>query len=823
MVHVRTEVTEGIGRIVYPNGLALTLRADARVPVAAARCYVRGGSVSEAAPGGRGIAHLLEHLVATAAAAEMEHHGDGALLNAFTSQDYTCFHWSALAEDVLSSVRRFFAGLRRVATLAVDVEAEKKVVLEEIELFREKRLAHFQQCFLEQLFEVHPLRYPVCGYPDLLRDVGPDDVAEYVSRLYTGANLHLVIAGDVDEGSVIDAVDEACGELGRGRRFVLDVEEPPRRGARSFSVETRGLRGEYTQVGLRIGAGFDDAVAFAALAQTVRRDLADGGGIRELAARSVSSAFGAGYFYVLAEHDPGAPAEDAVRRWLDDVAAGRAALPLDAIRGAATHDDEPTLDGWTALLGHGDVRSAQPLENRLFDERLATISEDEIRGAVARSLDTGNVTVGRLTVERRASARRSAPPQLAPVPAVLPNAVRTLILPTPSAIASCQVLWRGGVLSESDETNGLSSLMARLLPVSIAPELRPELRAYQAATGAELFAFTDENFCGVSLTGHERDLQAGLRFLAALAVTPVFETAAVEQERERTAQWISAPVTAWLPDLQARLKRLLYRHHPYRMPEIGRPESLRRLTRDDVAECHRRMCTGANTAVVVSGRVAPDVLRDALAPLFARIPEGTFTPADVADEGEAPGTIVVTRPPGLGALAIGYRGLPWEPRRWAALELLKALLVGPENNSVRGRLMRAMREEGAAYGVHCYSQGGFTDGYFSIMAAYAPEKEDRAVAIVTRELDRLREGGITAAELDHGRKLYLLQHLRQYESPRTHAYAAGRHLLFSPDPASWSRIAGELRELTVDDLTAAARLTFREDRRGVVLVRPEKG
>src|SRR5215216_3830865 len=98
------------------NGLALTLLRDDRLPLAAVRCYVRGGSTAEEEPRGRGIAHLIEHLVATAAAAEMEQHRTGALLNALTSHDYTCFHWSVVAEDTASSLRRFFDALRRVAS-----------------------------------------------------------------------------------------------------------------------------------------------------------------------------------------------------------------------------------------------------------------------------------------------------------------------------------------------------------------------------------------------------------------------------------------------------------------------------------------------------------------------------------------------------------------------------------------------------------------------------------------------------------------------------------------------------------------------------------
>jgi len=831
---LRKRVTDGIEKVVYPNGLTLTLHPDRRVPVAAARCYVRGGSVSEDAPGGRGIAHLLEHLIATAAAAEMEEHCDGALLNAFTTQDYTCYHWSALQEDVVSSLRQFFAGLRRAASLSCDLEAEKKVVLQEIELFREKKLAVFQQCFLEEMFEVHPLRYPVCGYAALLREVNAADLSSYLNRLYTGANLRLVVAGAFDEPGVVAAVEEACASLPEGRRFELQVVEPPRGNERVFEMETSGLRGGYTQVGLRIaGSDLDDAVAFAALAHsvnnsgacTIRRELVDGGLALDLEARSVASAFQAGYFRLLVHHptDRGAAVEKAIRRWLEDVATGRPALCLDAVRSAAEREDEPTPDGWAALVGHGEVRSGQPLESWHFQERLRAIEEDQVREAVARHLCGGNLTVGRLRHPREVDSPNLTRPAPDWHEETLPNGVRLLILPTPNSLASCQVLHRGGVLAENEETNGLCSLMARLLPRSIPGELRQDLTAYRDATGADFFGFCDENFFGVSLTVGEQDLVAGLRLLAAMVVRPAFTSQAFEDERRRTAEWVAAPTTSWLSDLQAHLKRLLYRRHPYRLSEIGTPESLMRLNREDMVDCHRRTCVGGNTVVVVTGRVSAEDVRDAIATLFEPVPPGTFFgPSGDADgvAEEPPGTTVLSRPWGLGAMALGYRGIGWEPESWCRLELLKALLAGPENNSVRGRMTRAMREEGAAYSVHCYNQAGFGEGYFAILAAYAPENEERAVSIVTREIERLRSGAMTAGELDHCRKLYLLQHLRRYESPRSHAYDAGRQMLFSTRPASWNMISEVMRPITVNDLASAAQLAFHDRRQGLVLLRP---
>src|SRR5262249_38863123 len=135
-------------------------------------------------------------------------------------------------------------------------------------------------------------------------------------------------------------VEEACGSLAGRPRFELAVEEPRRSAARIFEVDMPSIARGYTQVGLRVAGDFEDAVAFAALARSVHasRDLTFHA--EEIEARSIDSAFHAGYFSLRARHaaDDGAASESAMRRWLDDVAAGRVPIPL-----AMQHDDEPTL------------------------------------------------------------------------------------------------------------------------------------------------------------------------------------------------------------------------------------------------------------------------------------------------------------------------------------------------------------------------------------------------------------------------------------------------------------------------------------------------
>ena len=467
-------------------------------------CNVRGGSAAEEEPVGRGIAHLVEHLVATAAASEMERSGTAALLNAFTSRDGTSFRWSVAAEDVSASLRCFQDAVQRVTADPAGLEAEKKVVLREIELSHD-RLARGEEP-------------PVCGYPSLVREVTTQDVHAYMTRIY----------------------------------------------------------------------------------------------------------------------------------------------------------------------------------------------------------QTGNMSVG------TAAAK---PP--------LSNGAHILV--------------RGGVFAGPS-----CSLMARLLTRN-AP--------------ASYYSFCDENFVGLSGDDPET--------LRTLALCPTFE--GFEEEKAKPLRLRP------MRELQMELKKALYQTHPYRNCESETPDTI---TLDDVIACHRRLFITSD--------------------LSARVPHG--------EEHGQPQSTVLEKPWPFGALAIGFRGIPFDEETWPALELVKALLVGPSNNSVRGRFTHAMREEGVAYTVTALNQAGFGEGYFALLAAIAPGKEAQAIDIALRELDRLRRGDVGPEEFEHCRKLYLLDSLRRAEEPRAHAYATGTLRLFGADPA---RVDARFRMSNITDIVGAAAHAFRESTQSMVVVRPQ--
>src|SRR6185295_7517784 len=120
-----------------PNGLEVTILADASMPVVATQVWYHVGSANEA-EGRRGLAHLFEHLMFGATANSLRGDYDrfvtgvGGEDNAFTSPDETIYVSEVPPEAADEIVRREADRMRNAALTQENLDNEKKIVTEEL-------------------------------------------------------------------------------------------------------------------------------------------------------------------------------------------------------------------------------------------------------------------------------------------------------------------------------------------------------------------------------------------------------------------------------------------------------------------------------------------------------------------------------------------------------------------------------------------------------------------------------------------------------------------------------------------------------------------
>jgi|YNPNPStandDraft_1061719.scaffolds.fasta_scaffold40541_1 zinc protease len=318
-------------------------------------------------------------------------------------------------------------------------------------------------------------------------------------------------------------------------------------------------------------------------------------------------------------------------------------------------------------------------------------------------------------------------------------------------ILDVQIDFPAGGAHSPAEKAGVAGLTASLLDAG-TPEMDEErISARLVDLGARLASSADEDKASVSLRtlSSREEKEGALALLKAVLSAPTFPESAFLREQTRTIEALKEADTR--PDAIAakRFAQALYPDHPY--GRIATPESVARITRDDLVAFHRSHY-GARGAVV---SIIGDVTRQEAEAIAVRL-------TDALPRGEAPlalppvalpqrATHRVAHPAEQAHIHIGLPAL----RRTASPDYF-ALLVG--NYTLGGggfvsRLMQEVREKrGYAYSVYSYFSPRQLEGPFEIGLQTKREQTQQALKVVEDVLQKFLREGPTPAELAAAKK-----------------------------------------------------------------------
>ena len=198
---------EQIRKTVLPGGMKVVSEQIDSVKSISVGIWVKTGSRNESDQKA-GITHFLEHMLfkgterrsAYDIAQSME--SVGGYLNAFTSTEYTCYYARCLdskletALDVLSDM------VCNSTFSEEEMEKEKKVVLEEMKMYRDSPDDVVFEEFSNQIFKGHPIGRPIIGFDETVTAFQREDLFSYMEDRYKPDNLLIAVAGNADHEQV---------------------------------------------------------------------------------------------------------------------------------------------------------------------------------------------------------------------------------------------------------------------------------------------------------------------------------------------------------------------------------------------------------------------------------------------------------------------------------------------------------------------------------------------------------------------------------------------------------------------------------------------
>ena len=216
-----------VKRSVHAIGLRIVTEEVPSVRSAAVGIWVNVGSRDEA-PATAGASHFLEHLLfkgttsRTALEISSSIESVGGEMNAFTSKEYTCFYARVIDTDLPMAIDVVSDLITSSIVTALDVDAERKVVLEEIAMRDDDPSDLVHDLFSDTFYGDTPIGRPILGTVESIKGMSRNTVFNYYKKRYQPQDLVVAVAGNIKHKRVVAMVEEALS-----RDNFLDVMAAP--------------------------------------------------------------------------------------------------------------------------------------------------------------------------------------------------------------------------------------------------------------------------------------------------------------------------------------------------------------------------------------------------------------------------------------------------------------------------------------------------------------------------------------------------------------------------------------------------------------------
>ena len=197
-----------IERTEFSSGLRVVTGRMPGVRSVSLGFWVLAGSRDER-PRISGSSHFLEHLLfkgtSRRSAQDIAENFDavGGDVNAFTAREYTCYYARVLDRDLEMAVDHLADMVQHSRIRADDLDAERQVILEEINMHEDSPEDVVHDLFTQTLWPEHPLGRPILGTVETILAADRGSVRRFYRRHYLPGHLVVAAAGNLRHDDLV--------------------------------------------------------------------------------------------------------------------------------------------------------------------------------------------------------------------------------------------------------------------------------------------------------------------------------------------------------------------------------------------------------------------------------------------------------------------------------------------------------------------------------------------------------------------------------------------------------------------------------------------
>ena len=762
------------------NGLTCLLKEDHSAPVVSIQIWVGSGSIHEGEWLGAGLSHYVEHMVFKGTPTQKPGEiaktiiGLGGKLNAYTSLDRTVFHTDLPSRNWKNALTTLSDAVINASFPESEWGREKEVILREFSMGEDDPDREIQKLLFETAYTTHPYRIPIIGLRDVFKSITREDLLGFYHRRYNPDNMVAVVVGDIQSDDARQALTAAFSSFARRANPPVFIPAEPRqtsprqiRKAGAYNVSRLEMAFHTTTLSDPDAPALDLLASIMGGGQSSRlvQDIKE---TRKLVHGISVSSFTPvypGLFSISATLDPTLEIkvidalQETVASWgtlsfsKSEIEKAKRLMLVNELSGLQS------MHGQAASMAEGQLFMRDPRYSESYLARLQAVTATDLQ-AVARKYfrPENRVTVilgpelG--TASGALPAAMSQPSEV--IKRVLPNGVPLILredhrLPF---IYICAAFF-GGVISEDENTSGISQLMSDLLIRGTPRRSAVKIAQTVETLGAELSPFAGYNSVGLrgrSLAGDADTLLDVMFDCLANAALPTNE---VEKQKVVQLAAIAAEQEEPMNIARNALNAALFAGHPYRLTPLGTPRSVTGLDQAALREYYRRQLVTGNLVIALFGDITTKDAEALVSRYVGRI-RRDVAPARL---GAVPSPILPARlekrePREQCIVLYGFPGVSLSDSRRDPLDLLEAATGG-----MSSRLFETVRDKrGLAYYASTTQRFGLDSGIFTLFAGTRIDALPQVERLIREEIERVTTKGLEPEEIARARNMVLAEH-----------------------------------------------------------------
>jgi zinc protease len=831
---------------VLPNGLTAIVQEDRSAPVASVQAWCATGSINEDERLGAGMSHILEHMLfkgtktRTTNAIAQQIQDVGGYINAYTSFDRTVY-WIDVPKAGVSTAVEVLGDAMMNSTLPEEEYVkEQEVIRREFAMGFDDPDRMVSHLLFATAYQRHPYRFPVIGELEIFNQLTQEDVMRYYRQRYVPNNITFIVVGDVDAGKIRQQLAELFQEHPEKSLKPLFIpKEPVQLGRREAHQE---FATELTRISM---AWHVPEITHPDVPVLDLVSIILGEGRSSRLYRQVREETGLAYSVSAFSYTPGDPgilgidatvdpaklhaSENLILQIVHQLADGgiTAAELNKAKKMCLSHQlgSLVTMRGQASDLGSNWLLTRNLNFSRDYLESVQRVTADQVRDAVARYLIDDNLTVVSLNPPGSSdhAVETAAPREAGEIQKfTLSNGLRLLVredarLP----LIAIGAVFRGGLLAERAETNGITRLMARSLLKGTNTRSAEQIAAEIEAVGGAISSDAGNNSFTVHLDVTKPDLNTGIALLADVLLNATMPEDAVARQKEIQIAGIQQEEEQLTVVARNLLRETLFQKHPYALRTSGSVQALQKLTSKDLLEFRDRYLVANNGVVFVFGNVNAPEVKALVEKALGGMKPGELALKDASHPAvlEKKQIVESQKDKSQAVIMVGYTGADISSPDRHALEL-----IDEASSDLGSRFFIRIREQmGLAYYVGASQMQGLAGGLFAFYLGTDPQKLEPVKAALMEEVERLAGEGLTAPELARAKKKLIGQQQIANQSNDSFGYQCALDELYGLGFNYYRNLEREVEAITLDQIRTVAAKYFRDRPYVMALVVPPTG